>query len=120
MIIKDRLERKFIILYIKTSDEIRDKRAKSRSGYNEEIYKARVEAENEQFENFEANIDINLVRFPTYVITNDSDDINEAMKQVDRVLLKTYKKDVMYLVVGRTCSGKDTICNKLVERNKHE
>lgn len=113
--------RNFIVIYVKATNDTRNKRAESRPGYNEAIYKERVRAENSQFTCFEDDIDImNIAKQQVYIVFNDSDNIEDTMKQVDKILLKTYTENTMYLVIGRTCSGKDTICNKLVERNKNE
>lgn len=116
--------RSFMIIYIDTDKYTRDERAKNRPGYNEEIYKNRVESEDVQFSKFEVNI---LSRYHRNIVEHRMyDDIricrifNEgslkrSLKKVRKFIEDTYDSNVMYLVVGRTCSGKDTICNKLIK-----
>ena len=37
------------------------------------------------------------------------------MLQVNTVLLNTYAKNTLYFIVGRTCSGKDTITQEILK-----
>lgn len=111
--------RNYTIIYVNTSKEVRDNRAKQRPDYNEEVYNKRVKNEDFQFKMFELkNIEEFKRRYNinTYTINNDSDIIDVTMNKVYDIILKTRKVNSLYLIVGRTCSGKDTICNELANR----
>lgn len=111
-------ERKFAIIYVNTKKSIRDERAKHRPGYKEDIYKQRCSDENTQFYKFENCIDdyISNYNMKFYMISNNGNDINFTIESLERMIKDNYDDNLMYLVVGRTCSGKDTICNELIKR----
>ena len=116
--------RKFVIIYVETDELTRLLRAMQRPGYNEEVYRDRVISEDSQFSRFEINI---LSRYNrTFAEHNIYDNIRmchihndnslkRSLKKVRKFIEQTYEDNVMYLIVGRSCSGKDTICNKLVK-----
>lgn len=90
-------------IYISIPDNIREERCKSRSDY-ETAYKKRCESENEQFTEFEQsmqwdcyieNIDfeISIFKFILFIIEN----------------FRKESKDTLFLVAGRTGSGKDLL-----------
>lgn len=107
--------RNYIIIYVSTSKRNRKKRAKKRPGYNRKIYKTRVAAENKEFNNFK-NVEIRckFLCKPVYTIDNNNS-MEESIEEFKNIILETYYPDTMYLIVGRTCSGKDTLVNKIIE-----
>ncbi len=116
--------RNFVILYIDADDYTRYERAKNRPGFDEEIYKQRVENESAQFKAFEAYIQDEFedrYGIKTYRIFNSYWTNGEYSKymfvhRAKQIILDTYKNsNTMYLVVGKSCSGKDTLCNLLVK-----
>lgn len=112
--------RNFSIIYVKASDEVRHERAKSRPGYDEKIYTNRCVAELSQFTSFEFKIadkDYNYKhRVHVDIVENNSDNLKTTMKKVKKIIRK-YDRDTVFLVIGRTCSGKDTICSELVKES---
>ena len=107
--------RNYVIIHVSTSKRNRKKRAKKRPGYNRKIYKTRVSAENKQFNDFE-NVKIRCRFFckPVYNIDNNNS-MEESIEEFKNIILETYYPDTMYLIVGRTCSGKDTLVTKIIE-----
>ena len=90
-------------IYISIPDHVREERCKSRSDY-ETAYKKRCESENEQFTEFEQsmqwdcyieNIDfeISIFKFILFIVEN----------------FRNESKDTLFLIVGRTGSGKDLL-----------
>ncbi len=115
--------RDFIILYVYANDETRYERAKQRPGFDEKIYKDRVDSESDQFNRFEEYMrDEFEDRYgvKTYTIPNNNGygkpSLNKAINTAKGIIMNTYiNNNIMYLIVGKTCSGKDTICNMLIE-----
>ena len=114
--------RNFIILYIDADDYARYERAKNRPGFDEDIYKKRVESEAEQFNEFEIYMQDEFedrYGVKTYRIYNSYYSNYTKYRLLNRakqIVLDTYKNsNTMYLIVGKSCSGKDTLCNLLVK-----
>lgn len=99
-------ELKLCIIYIYAAKYLRDERAKFRSDYNK--YAKRCEDEDKQFKEFESKSEYD------YVINNN---LNFS-KAVDfcKYYMNLEKDNVdMFCIVGRTCSGKDSIITKVLE-----
>ena len=110
-------DRKFSIIYVYARKSIRDQRAKTRSGYDEDVYNKRCFDENIQFYHFEDNMDAYTSKYNLklhWISNNIDDNMDFVIKDLKEKIKEDYKNNVMFLVVGRTCSGKDTICNELI------
>ena len=98
------------IIYISVPDDIRLERAKSRSDYDKEFEK-RNSAEDKQFTEFEKNgkIDKSILNI----------DLEESIFVFIKFIIETYRKNpnrkILFIIVGRTASGKDTILIKAKE-----
>lgn len=98
-----------VIIYINSDYQNRKYRYISRSKEcTEEEFDKRNEAEDKQFTIFEKTIDDSI-----YTIVNNSPYIISAVSDAIDIILKTYKPGVLYCIVGRTSSGKDTITRYL-------
>lgn len=106
---KEHLKDKVIkVIYVYAPDKVREARAKTRSDSLETFYKRSAD-ENEQFTNFElthAHYDL--------FINNKDDDLQYSVERVVDFIRRTYTEDTLYLIVGRTCSGKDTITRNVL------
>ena len=111
-------DRKFIIVYINTATRIRNKRAKSRPGYDKNIYEKRCQDENQQFIQFMNEFDryFENPKVIDFVNINNNGDIRNSIDELKKVIISHANNNIMYLVVGKTCSGKDSICSELVEK----
>ena len=114
--------RNFIILYLYADDYARYERAKGRPGFDEDVYIKRVKNEAKQFSDFEAYMQDEFedrYGIKTYRIYNNYYSNYTKYILINRakqIILDTYKNDnTMYLIVGKSCSGKDTLCNLLVK-----
>lgn len=108
--------RDYVIIYVNPDTAIRLNRAKSRSDYNEEKFNAREKAEDEQFLLFEDELIAEFkdkYNVDTYITANNSD-INDTVQSLKDIIMETCVHNVMYLIVGRTCSGKDTLCKEII------
>ena len=117
---KEHLAKKFVVIYINTNKATRLKRAKGRSGFNKKVYETRSAAEDLQFKDFETNIKktyidkfADKVDVSIYVVSNNGL-MGKTLNHVNTILANTYTEDTLYLIVGRTCSGKDTICKEII------
>ena len=117
--------REYKIIYVYTDKLIRDTRAAQRPGYNEEVYKSRCEAEDEQFVEFEdsINTDARVLSYKgieVILINNSTGTIEDILESLNQFIMETCVNNAMYLIVGRTCSGKDTLCNAIMNRFNRE
>lgn len=101
------------VIYIKTDDNLRMKRAAARD--NEDFmksFKSRCEDEDEQFTDFEKAEQYDLL----LLNNNDGSDCITAFREFviksEKEYLTSGKDKPLYLVVGRTGSGKDYICTE--------
>lgn len=96
------IDRDLKVIYISVPDDIREERAKSRSDY-ETAYKKRSADENEQFSAFEEikGWDKNIINI----------DFEKAKKELIKYIKASYTDKTLYLIVARTCSGKDRLLN---------
>ena len=101
------------IIYIYSNYTNRMNRYTNRSSECTVIdFEKRNAAENDQFNRFESNItSISNI----YKITNNSPYIITTMMTVSKHIIDTYKPNILYCIVGRTSSGKDTIVRNLVK-----
>lgn len=117
--------REYIIIYVNPNDYIRMNRAKHRSDYNEKVFKEREQAEDEQFKLFEKELlkeFRNKYNIETYMVCNNND-IKDTVQSLKPVIMETCVHNAMYLICGRTCSGKDTLCKEIINtfnRNEEE
>ena len=113
--------RNYVVIYVKSLDSTREERAKQRAGYNERVYKDRVNAEKYQFDRFEVKINnayyTAKTKTPMHTVYNNGNDLKPVMKDVENIISQ-YPNNTMFLIVGRSCSGKDTICRELVNKNE--
>lgn len=96
------IDRDLKVIYISVPDDIREERAKSRSDY-ETAYKKRTAAEDEQFSNFEK-----IKGWDKHIVNLD---FEEAKKELIEYIETSYTDKTLYLIVARTCSGKDSLLN---------
>lgn len=96
------------VIYIYTRDDVRIERCKRRSDFDV-AFKKRCESEDEQFAEFEYNMDWDCVIINDYLIN--------AIQKTFRFIYNTIKEqdNTLFLIAGRTGSGKDTICKILSE-----
>ena len=108
------LRKRIKIIYIYTPSIIRELRAKNnRSDYNTS-YKKRCEQEDKQFSEFERNKNYDKVILN---VGSFESSVESLVNYMDSV----YKKDTLFLIVGRTCSGKDSLTNNAIKiLNKSE
>lgn len=102
-----------VSIYISIPYEIREERCSTRSDY-ETAFKKRYESENEQFLEFEQN-----ARYD-YLIENI--DLATSVYQFLQIIFKhrimfdpEYDTNTLFLVIGRTGSGKDTVIKEANE-----
>lgn len=88
------------IIYVSVPEEVREERAKSRSDYKT-AYRERCKSEDAQFTQFEIEKSWDMEVVNIYV--------DEALADLLKFIESTYNDDVLYCIVGRTCSGKDTL-----------
>lgn len=108
--------REYVIIYVKPNEYIRVNRAKSRPGYDEKTFNERETAEDEQFKLFENELVEEFRKkynVETYITCNNSD-INDTVSSLKSMIMETCVHNVMYLICGRTCSGKDTLCKEII------
>jgi len=102
--------KKFII-YVDSSYENRRNRYINRSSEcTAEDFEKRNAAEEYQFNIFESNI---KYQNNVHVINNNSPYFVSALIHAAKLIINSYQKDLLYCVVGRTSSGKDTIVKQL-------
>jgi len=100
-----------VIIYVSSNYQNRKYRYISRSKEcTEEDFEKRNEAEDKQFTIFERKLH-NYDNIHT--IVNNSPYILSAVSSAVEVIMDTYNPNVLYCVVGRTSSGKDTITRYL-------
>lgn len=88
------------VIYISVPEKIRTERARCRSDFESSFCK-RNDDENAQFEAFE-----NAGKWDLHI---NNVDLEDSLEQFLEFFIKDYSPDTMYLIVGRTGSGKDTI-----------
>ena len=97
------------VIYIYASDEVRERRAASRQD-KIDVYKERAKSEDAQFTEFEANHH-NYDLF----VNNRDEDLHYSVDRIIDFIRKTFSNDTLYCIVGRTCSGKDTLMKNVFE-----
>ena len=107
---KEHLKNKSIkVIYIYASDEVRERRASARQD-KLDVYKERVKSEDAQFTEFESdhnNFDL--------FINNRDEDLHYSVDRMIDFIRHTFTPNTLYCVVGRTCSGKDTLIKNVFE-----
>lgn len=99
------------VIYISTPDEIRKERCKNRSDFATSFQK-RIESENEQFTEFEKSKQWNLNIWNEYSIFSS---VTLLLVNIFKLKIMTDKnKNTLFLVVGRSGSGKDTIITEAI------
>ena len=93
------------VIYIWTPDHIRENRCKDRSDY-ETKFKLRCQEEDEQFTEFEKNKD-----WDCYI--NNGFGLDNSLSTILSFILN--EKDSMFLIVGRTGSGKDYLMREVLK-----
>lgn len=107
---KEHLKNKSIkVIYIYASDEVRERRAASRQD-KLDVYKERIKSEDAQFTEFEANHH-NYDLF----VNNRDEDLHYSVDRIIDFIRRTFSNDTLYCIVGRTCSGKDTLMKNVFE-----
>ena len=113
-------EMKKITIYINSEYTNRMNRYINRSSEcTVEDFEVRNSAEDEQFTLFENNLSSLK---DTYTISNNSPYFITALTIASKLVINTYDPNILYCIVGRTSSGKDTIVKHLVKlfNNKEE
>lgn len=110
---------KFMTIYIYTDEEVRIRRAKERD--NEDFIKSfekRNAAEDEQFTEFEESKEWDLLLDNTNDSNNCIQDFFEFVLMVEHEdFVRNYiSEPTIFLVAGRTGSGKDYITNQVIKR----
>lgn len=88
------------VIYVSIPDDVRTERASHRSDFSTAFQK-RNEDEDAQFTEFETR--------KAWDLHIENLDLDDSLEQFFEFFIRTYTKDTMYLVVGRTGSGKDTL-----------
>ena len=101
-----------VVIYISSEYQNRKYRYTSRSNEcTEEEFEKRNEAEDKQFTIFERGLENSDV----HIVANNSPYILSAVSNAVSIIIDSYKPEVLYCIVGRTSSGKDTITRYLVK-----